>query len=261
MAGRVRVGRGHEGVVTEVAARFARGGRGGVGCGDAAGAEARVMGVDVVRGRQDGRDGGVVRGVPVRGVMRGRLSGRGCAATAAVPPATGSGRGARPPGLPVGEPLRDRFLARVAGAPRDGAAQRRRGGPQLGEGLLRADRVVLDPPVVDDGPVRRHPIDAQPVGVGDVGPRDQGRSDGDGGGALARAAQRVAVGAARGPGGGFAHREPARPDGADLQPRPGLAAAVLALEPAVDRTACGLPAKVGGQQQLGRGPAPAAGRV
>ena len=37
--GRGRVGRSHEGVLMEEAARFrARGGRGGVGCGDAAGA-------------------------------------------------------------------------------------------------------------------------------------------------------------------------------------------------------------------------------
>ena len=51
-------------------------------------------------------------------------------------------------------------------------------------------------------------------------------------------------------------------DGADLQPRPGLVgAAVLALEPAVDRAAPGLLPEVGGQQQLGRAPAPAAGRV
>ena len=60
-------------------------------------------------------------------------------------------------------------------------------------------------------------------------------------GALSRAAQRVAVHAARPLGGLFAHREPAHPDGADLQPRPALAvAAVLALAPAVDRAALGL---------------------
>ena len=95
-AGRVRVGRGHEGVLTvEDGEVCARGGRGGVGCGDAAGAEGDgdaggcrgleggngaggyrgsgdeglVRKVDAhgepaalgpVRGRQDGRDGGVV---------------------------------------------------------------------------------------------------------------------------------------------------------------------------------------------------------
>ncbi len=98
--------------------------------------KATVMRVDVLGARQDGRDGGVVRGVPVhgvgaaprrpsagvvvvwragplqpratvgingrasrfpvRGVMRG--SARGRAATAAVPPATGAspGRSAAP---------------------------------------------------------------------------------------------------------------------------------------------------------------------
>ena len=68
-AGRVRVGRGHEGGLTEEAGEVcARGGRGGVGCGDAAGAEGEGDAVDVVRGRQDGRDVGIVRGVPVHGV-------------------------------------------------------------------------------------------------------------------------------------------------------------------------------------------------
>ena len=103
-AGRVRVGRGHEGVLTEEDGEVcARGGCGGVGCGDAAGAEGDgdaggcrglkggngAGGIAVpggeglvrkvvahgepaafgpVRDRQDGRDGGVVRGVPVHGV-------------------------------------------------------------------------------------------------------------------------------------------------------------------------------------------------
>ena len=145
-AGRFRVGRGHEGVVTEDGEDCARGGRGGVGGGDAAGAGDGDA-VEVVRGRQDGRDVGVVRGVPVhgvgaaprrpsagvvvvgragplargaggrpratvgvncrasrfpvRGVMRGRLSGRGLDATAGGPPATGASPGrsaARSPG-------------------------------------------------------------------------------------------------------------------------------------------------------------------
>ena len=45
----------------------APGGRGGVGCGDAAGAEGNGDAVEVLGARQEGRDGGVVRGVPVHG--------------------------------------------------------------------------------------------------------------------------------------------------------------------------------------------------
>ena len=133
---------------------------------------------------------------PVRRVMRGRLCARGRAATAAGPPAL------------------------------DGAAQRRRGAcrrgrPQLGERQLRVGRVVLDPPVVDDGPVRHHPVDAPPVRGGDVGPRDQGRSDGHDRGGVPRAAERVAVRAARGPVGAFARREPARPTAPSFSRGPG----------------------------------------
>ena len=143
-AERVRVGRGHEGR-SDGEWRGLRPRR--LRCGDAAGAEGGGDAVDVVRGRQDGRDGGVVRGVavhgvggaarrrsagvivvrqagrlprgaggrpratagincgasrfPVRRVMRGRLSARGRAATAAGPPATGASPGrsaARSPG-------------------------------------------------------------------------------------------------------------------------------------------------------------------
>ena len=100
--GRVRVGRGREGRSDGGGGEvYARGGRGGVDCGGVAGAEDDGDAVDVVHGRQEGREGGVVRGVPVHGVMRGRLSGRGRAATAAGPPATGAWPGrsaARSPG-------------------------------------------------------------------------------------------------------------------------------------------------------------------
>ena len=54
-----------------------------------------------------------------------------------------------------------------------------------------------------------------------AGPHDQG----DHRGVVPRAAERVAVHAVRGPGGAFAHRETARQDGAELQPRPGSSSA------------------------------------
>ena len=66
----------------------------------------------------------------VRRVMRGPVSGRGRAATAGGPPATGASPGARPLGLLGREPARDRFLARVAGLPFDAAAQRRGSSPR-----------------------------------------------------------------------------------------------------------------------------------
>ena len=88
--------------MTEVAARFARAAAAAAWAVEMRPAlKATVMRVDVAGGRQDGHDGGVAGGVPVSGVMRGRLSVRGHAATAAVPPATGAWPGrsaARSPG-------------------------------------------------------------------------------------------------------------------------------------------------------------------
>ena len=108
-----------------------------------------------------------------------------------------------------GRGIGDRFgPRRGAGGARAGPGRhavdaREVAGALLGQGLHRpalAQHRV-------GGPVR------QPWASGTFGPRGHGRADGDGGGALARATERVAAGAAREPGGGFARREPARPDG------------------------------------------------
>ena len=230
--------------------------------------------MDVVRGRQDGCDDGVVRGVPVHGIggaprrpsagVIRRQAGRS-AATRRRWPTTGDGwhqrRGVAVPG--EARHARAPFRARArrpppaAGRPRPGrrralrrsvswpashrviSLSRSRGRgwlstapvqrrprrssprpPAARRAPARVVWVVLDPPVVDDGPVRRHPVDAPPVRVGDVGSRDQGRSVGHDRGGVPRAAERIAVRAARGPVGAFARREPARPGRAD--PRLGL---------------------------------------
>ena len=140
VAGRVRVG-GHAGVLTaEDGEVCARGDRGAVGCGDAAGAEGDGDRVNVADSWRKAAmlSGSCSKAFPGNEARGARAGCRPPSRPAAFPgegappppprgPRPGLRRGAPALGLLAGEPPHDRFLARVIGLPLDGlppAAQR-----------------------------------------------------------------------------------------------------------------------------------------